>query len=376
MSILKNMAIWSVAVVLLTTSCQSSPKAENNKPAPPVNQANSANNANSDSGGNQPDEENFAKLFSGTIGDEDEDGKPKIPPFQMRLKRAGKDLSGVYRYRNSTKDISLKGTIDDENKFVLTESVDGKETGVFDGKLEPDGEGLLKMSGVWSKPKSEDYIGFAADEIPMEMSGNVYVDDKSLIEKNRSYDISISYPQITGAKSPNAAKLNLALKNIAVQHQSKFKSAKPAGGEPFSTEMGYAIHLADDNLFSIEFVDDSFTGGAHPNHGTRTFNFDMKTGKPVQLAELFAPNSKYLEKLSAISLKKIKEDLGDGIFEDGIKPVAKNYSNWVIGKEGLTIYFDEYQAAPYASGRQEVNILYGDIKDIINPNGLIAAFAK
>ena len=102
----------------------------------------------------------------------------------------------------------------------------------------------------------------------------------------------------------------------------------------------------------------------------------MKTGKSVHLSELFAPNSKYLEKLSAICLAKIKEDLGDGIFEDGIKPAAKNFENWVIEQDGLAIYFDEYQAAPYASGRQEVRVSYSDIKDIINPNGVIAPLAK
>lgn len=397
MKLAEKVIFVALSLSFLIAGCQSAVKIENSSVAGNNSAANNASsgnkpelvkniNSSSSANSNSPpsattetaeEDDNFTKLFSGKIGDDDdEEGKSKIPPFQMRLKRSGSKLSGTYRYKNSTRDILLQGTIDEDNNFVLTESINNQETGKFDGSLENNGEGLLKMSGVWSKPKSEDNLGFAADEIPLEMTGEVYLDDKSLIEKNNRLDLTINYPQITGAKSPNEAKLNQALKNIALQYQSSAGKSAPRTGGKLSLEVNYTIHLATDDLFSIEFTSETDSGGAHPNHNTKTLNYDLRSGKPIGLADLFKPEADYLEKFSAISLAKIKADLGDGIFEEGIKPVPKNYQNWVIQKDGLLIYFDEYQAAPYTSGRQEVLIEFAEIKDLLNSGSVVAALAK
>ncbi|HRH43680.1 MAG TPA: DUF3298 and DUF4163 domain-containing protein [Pyrinomonadaceae bacterium] len=305
--------------------------------------------------------EKFNKFFSGSIGDETGENA-KVFPFQMRLQRNGKQLSGKYRYTSSKSDILLNGTIDDQNKFVLSESVDGKNTGKFEGSLENDGEDGLKMSGTWTKAGTEDFVGFSADEIALEMSGDVYFQNQTIKEKTNGNDISISYPQFVGG---NFTALNLALKNIALQYQNEFKKGKPEKGEENYLESGYTIEFANDNIVSVQFGQESFSGGAHPNHSSQTLNFDLKNNKPIKLADLFKPNSKYLQKLSQLS----KEGLGDNLqFEEGIAPVAKNFSDFLITKKGLLILFDEYQVAPYAAGPQEVLISYADLKEFLIKN--------
>lgn len=302
--------------------------------------------------------EKFNKFFTGSIGDET-DEKAKVFPFQMRLQRNGKQLSGKYRYTSSKSDILLNGTIDDENKFVLDESANGKTTRKFEGSLENDGEDGLKMSGTWTKAGTEDYVGFSAAEIAFEMSGDVYFQNVTIKEKSNGNDISITYPQFVGG---NFTALNLALKNVALQSQSNFKKGKPDKGEEYYLESGYTIEFANDNLVSVEFGEESFTGGAHPNHSSQTINFDLKNNKPIKLGDLFKPNSKYLQKLSQLS----KEGLGDNLqFEEGIAPLAKNFSDFLITKKGLLILFDEYQVAPYAAGPQQVLINYPELKEFL-----------
>ncbi|MFS8085155.1 MAG: RsiV family protein, partial [Acidobacteriota bacterium] len=53
-----------------------------------------------------------------------------------------------------------------------------------------------------------------------------------------------------------------------------------------------------------------------------------------------------------------------------------NYKAWVITKKGLWIVFDPYQVASYAAGPQTVLVPYSVLKDIIKPDGPVAALAK
>ena len=72
---------------------------------------------------------------------------------------------------------------------------------------------------------------------------------------------------------------------------------------------------------------------------------------------------------------KEKELLEDQI-KEGAGPTAKNYESWTITPRGLGINFDSYQVAPYAAGPQFVMVPYSTLKDLIKPDGPIAAIAQ
>ena len=63
------------------------------------------------------------------------------------------------------------------------------------------------------------------------------------------------------------------------------------------------------------------------------------------------------------------------MLKDGAAPTAKNYESWTITKQGLGINFDAYQVGPYAAGPQFVMVPYSALKDLIKPDGPVAAFA-
>ena len=308
--------------------------------------------------------EKFNKFFSGTIGDEVGE-KAKTFSFQMRLQRNGTDLKGKYRYSTSKSDIILNGTIDEANKFILEETVNGKVTGKFEGELEPETEETIKLFGVWTKAGSEEYIGFTANEIAIEFSSDVYFQTENIEERTKSRDLSIYYPQFVDG---NFTKINSLIKNEALQYQRNFKKLQSERNQHYSIEAGFTIHFANENLVTIEFVDDSFSGGAHPNHATKTLNYDLKAEKIIKLTDLFKPNSKYLEKLTLLSKEKLADNLQ---FEEGINPETKNFVNFLITKKGLLFYFDEYQVAPYAAGRQEIVISFEELKDFLVKKDLL-----
>ncbi|HEV8168181.1 MAG TPA: RsiV family protein, partial [Pyrinomonadaceae bacterium] len=77
-------------------------------------------------------------------------------------------------------------------------------------------------------------------------------------------------------------------------------------------------------------------------------------------------------------LKKQGKDKGllDEEIEKGAAASSKNYQSWTIMRRGLGINFDSYQVGPYAAGPQFVLVPYSALKDLINPEGPVAQFAK
>ncbi|HEY8410744.1 MAG TPA: RsiV family protein, partial [Pyrinomonadaceae bacterium] len=126
-----------------------------------------------------------------------------------------------------------------------------------------------------------------------------------------------------------------------------------------------------------------YQGAAHPNSYTETINYDLRNGKPVKLSDLFQPGSKYLQTLASYCIADLKkqskakgEELPEDMLQSGAAATAKNYQSWKVTRKGLGINFDSYQVGPYAAGPQYVLVPYANLKDLINPEGPIAQFAK
>ena len=99
------------------------------------------------------------KTFSGIIGEDIE--------IEMKLSRKGNILSGTYIYKKYGKPINLLGIIDERGYFILNESVNGEDTGTFDGQFLVSG----KLQGRWISPKNE--------KLPFNLAEGLLVDSPS-----------------------------------------------------------------------------------------------------------------------------------------------------------------------------------------------------
>lgn len=334
------------------------------------------------------------KYFKGSIG--------SSLDLQMKLVRSGDQLSGSYFYQRIGTRINVRGKIEPDGKFVLEEfDQSGKQTGVFKGiwAIETQ-EQLAKLAGNWSKPPnekgSEKMTAFFLHEEPIAFSGDVEVVSKQIKESNKKlmYEIAANYPQLSGGSNPNFEKFNQLVRGSVTKKVAEFKKdMQPAEGEEPRPEgsmrsdlsIGYNIALAQDDLISVQLDVGSYhQGAAHPNSYTEVVNYDLKNGKQLKLSDLFKPGSKYLQAIANYCIADLKRqqatDRGKALLaseiESGAAPSAKNYESWKIMKRGLGINFDPYQVGPYAAGAQFVLVPYSNLKDLINPEGPIAQFAK
>jgi Protein of unknown function (DUF3298)/Deacetylase PdaC len=321
--------------------------------------------------------------------------------IEMTLTRDGDRLAGTYFYPRVGKNINLSGTIDKDGNVELKESDDsGKDTGLFKGKWKPStnspDSSMNEIEGKWTKPDGSKETAFQVFQQPIEFSAAVRVTPKVIKEANKEkhYTIAAEYPQIDGdARFEN---FNREAKSLVAKDVAAFKTAEtpeatdsgsetPAEGLDSTLDIGYEIRYATDDLISVEFSEGTYSrGAAHPSSATTVLNYDVKSGRKLALADLFNPKSNYLNVISTYSIKNLKEQakvdkeamLTDDMIKSGASPRADNYRAWAISKKGLWITFDPYQVAPYAAGPQYVLVPYSALKDIVKPDGAVAALAK
>jgi hypothetical protein len=110
------------------------------------------------------------------------------------------------------------------------------------------------------------------------------------------------------------------------------------------------------SLYSDEY---EYTGGAHGNTVRTSQTWNMQTKRVIELEELFPCSFDY----RLYIYRKIKEQITADpsiYFEDYEKLVVQNFNlkNYYATSEGLIIYYQQYDIAPYASGIREFLIPY------------------
>lgn len=338
-----------------------------------------------------------ATYFKGSIG--------STSDLQMKLIRDGEKLTGSYFYRKVGAKIDLKGTIDKEGNVTLQEfDASGKQTGVFKGLWKTDSEdGRASIAGNWSKPGGQNKTAFSLHEEPIQFTGATEIVAKQIKESNKklNYTIDIEYPEVTGAVDNRFAKFNQEAKDLVTKQIATFKKAQ-ADAAKFAAQTtsppetstlsglasdlggGYTIAIANDNLISIQYDIGGYSAGAaHDNSNSSVLNYDLKADKVLKLADLFKPDAKYLQAISAYCINDLKKQskkngnsLPDEMIQAGAAPNVRNYRSWTISKKGLAITFDAYQVGPYVSGPQSVVVPYAALKDLIKPDGPIGTFPR
>ena len=118
------------------------------------------------------------------------------------------------------------------------------------------------------------------------------------------------------------------------------------------------------NYLSYVFFIEYYTGGAHPNHKIWTVIYDKNNNTIVDINTLIEKNPNILNKVSRIIRNRLlynKNIVDTNMMLEGTKPIKENFSNFAFSKDGIIIFFEYYQVAPYSSGEFKVIIPYDSI---------------
>ena len=217
-------------------------------------------------------------------------------------------------------------------------------------------------------------------------NGNLIVLSKNISEKDTKKNIIIdeNYPQFRGTGDDKTEKLlNDNLFGIVDKEVQAFKKDVGSMDTMATTseekellnyvnelQTDFSIPLLSSKYASILFSYYSFTGGAHGNTTTSSYNYDFENKKKIELKDLFAENYNYLKFISDYCIEDIRKQNEDqGYTPDmnwisgGASPDQANFKTFLITENSLIILFDPYQVAPYAWGIVAVNIPFSKFKE-------------
>jgi hypothetical protein len=314
-----------------------------------------------------------SKIYRGAVGNSH---------IQMRLNFTGSNVTGTYAYDTVGEDLKLTGHVDAQGALALSE-VDnkGKPTGKFvckrslDDPVDPDCS--------WSRPDGTREAFATLTEQHIAFTNGLQITPKTIT--NRKSAITVSYPQITnsgGTLTSAAQNFNRRMLGLV---QKAIADFEPIDGKG-SFDTNYNIALATNDLVSIEMVEFSDGGGAHPNNRFWTLTYDLATNKELRFEDLFKPNSEYndaIAKYVVADIDKRADALeADEARRDGRKPNQRDQSivsadhlselsGWTITPKGMNVYFDLPHVIAFFD---KTFVPYGVIADFLKPNGPAARF--
>lgn len=226
----------------------------------------------------------------------------------------------------------------------------------------------------------------AATETPTATEAALVLSARTASESSAEapkYTIDARWPYLEWGSDPRVTAFNQAAEATAAAEIRDFKagvagaSNDPAAQDSTSTlKIDFLPTSESNGIFSVLYqISFYMAGAAHPGHYSHAINYDLRTGRLIELADLFQPNADYLGALSSACLEDLKSR-NVLEWEDGALPKAENFQVWNITPQGLLITFDEYQVASYAAGPQAVMVPYETLKPLLRADGPLNGYIQ
>lgn len=125
----------------------------------------------------------------------------------------------------------------------------------------------------------------------------------------------------------------------------------------------YEIFRNDLRFVSLTQKIYQYTGGAHGNSWLTASTIHLQSGKSLQLADLFIGGADFATRLSETVRR---EGAARKLPLWGFKGIGPD-SSFYLTDEGIVLFFQPYEIAPYSEGIVRILVPYGHISDIMRP---------
>lgn len=145
------------------------------------------------------------------------------------------------------------------------------------------------------------------------------------------------------------------------------------GFYPYSNHVTMGIARHDGGVASLLTLSSAYSGGAHPNSVQTAYNLDLAGMRVLRLEDVIRQEA--APELTQLVLEEVERRfaaIGDNtLFDDYAQTVsnALSYgamtSYWYFTEEGLAVFFNQYELAPFASGIVKAEIPYDRLDGIL-----------
>ncbi len=216
-----------------------------------------------------------------------------------------------------------------------------------------DGNGLKYEKNYLDDRESEELV---YEDVGYDIITEVYT------AKSKNMEENIKYPVVKNMiNKDNEEKIN----NIIIEHLGVNEEPAEIDDENFKATLhaDYEIMKRTKDILSIRFFLSFYQeGAALSDNLIDALTFDMKTGKVLELKDLFKEDVDYENILNSILNEKIK-DLDFKLYEEykGIEEEQGFY----LTDNSIAVYYQEYIYTPHTYGPLILEIPFDEIKDIL-----------
>lgn len=190
--------------------------------------------------------------------------------------------------------------------------------------------------------------------------------------------LTIIYPQISlynlQAEYKINTRINMDVSNFKRYAKYLFKQAIKSytesqnKGYPFreyEAYMDYSITYNENCFLSLYYDKYEFTGGAHGSTVRASDTWELCLGTYLPLNSFFRPGTDYRHLLinEMIKQAEVIQNQQNIYFDDYKSLIIKNFDedSFYLTPSGITIYYQQYDIAPYSTGIVEFTIPYSVI---------------
>jgi hypothetical protein len=186
--------------------------------------------------------------------------------------------------------------------------------------------------------------------------------------KNKNIDIDITYPVIEYKENtPIENKLNKLIQRIYFKYDVDIKKKKILSDDLEYFSSFYDETFRSENILSIRFNNDAFSGGAHGEIQIITLNINLFNGEEFEFKDIF--RSFAYREINKIVEKELEDHEWKEFFHDQPLMLRANQNFYINHENNLVVTFFKYELAPGNCGPIEVEISLDKFKEYINPNG-------
>ena len=193
------------------------------------------------------------------------------------------------------------------------------------------------------------------------------VEEVHEIKEEDNYTLKIDYPVISNED------INEEITKYITDKKEEFLSIAEKLEEVTQTKLDLSITYTQTDMFDYEVLNInvySYTGGAHYNQENKSYYFDPKTGKEIDLTAFLEPDKfSELANLAYYNTIKYYEDndleYDEAWIKKGTSATTKNYSHFNFTEDSLELTFDPYQVGPYSDGEIKISIPQEKLEGIV-----------
>ncbi len=132
----------------------------------------------------------------------------------------------------------------------------------------------------------------------------------------------------------------------------------------FEAYVDFVVTYNRNCVISLYFDQYEYAGGAHGLTVRHSDTWNLQKSKRMEMSDFFPHRNNYRDFVVQTILKQIEEEIAAGnniYFDDYEKLVKENFkvNNFYLTKEGIVVYFQQYDIAPYSSGLPTFLIPFG-----------------